>query len=107
MIVKEASYRALERRCLLKITDGTGAVEELPLELGGYSIPAHDHGRAQALQDLLVFLGERRAVFAVLDPLNRLIDMDCHPFLVFREHRIGSARDREIPSFRSANTETG
>jgi hypothetical protein len=89
MIVKEASYRALERRCLLQITDGTGAVEELPLELRGYGIPAHDQGRAQALQDLLVFLGKRRTVFVVLDPLNRLIDMDCHPFFVFREHRIG------------------
>src|SRR2546421_2548804 len=32
MIVKEASYPSLERRCLLQITDGTGAVEELPLE---------------------------------------------------------------------------
>src|SRR5258706_13657566 len=48
MIVKEASYPSLERRCLLQITDGTGAVEELPLELRGNGIPAHKHGRAQA-----------------------------------------------------------
>jgi len=60
MIVKEASYRALERHCLLQIADGTRAVEELPLELRGYGIPAHDQGRAQALQDLLVFLCKRR-----------------------------------------------
>jgi hypothetical protein len=32
MIVKEASYPSLEWRCLLQITDATGAVEELPLE---------------------------------------------------------------------------
>src|SRR5438132_2470736 len=48
MIVKEASYPSLERRCLLQITDGTGAVEELPLKLRGDGIPAHKHGRAQA-----------------------------------------------------------
>jgi hypothetical protein len=30
MIVKEASYLSLEWRRLLQITDGTGAVEELP-----------------------------------------------------------------------------
>ena len=53
MIVKEASYLSLERRRLLQITDGTGAVEELPLELRGDGIPAHKHGRAQALQNLL------------------------------------------------------
>jgi hypothetical protein len=41
MIVKEASYPSFERRCLLQITDGTGAVEELPLELRGNGIPAH------------------------------------------------------------------
>jgi hypothetical protein len=56
--VKEASYPSLERRCLLQITDGTGAVEELPLELRGNGIPAHKHGRAQALQNLLFFLGK-------------------------------------------------
>src|SRR5207248_2440603 len=63
MIVKEESYRALERRCFPQIADGTRAVEELTLELGGYSVPAHDQRRAQALRDLLFFLGERRAVF--------------------------------------------
>jgi len=99
MIVKEASYRALERRCLLQITHGTGAVEELPLELRGHSVPAHDHRRAQALQDLLVFLGKRHAVVAVLDPLNRLIDMDCHPFFVFRERRIGLLEIAKFPHF--------
>jgi hypothetical protein len=52
MIVKEASYPSLERRCLLQITDGTGAVEELPLELRGNGIPAHEHGFAQELQNL-------------------------------------------------------
>jgi hypothetical protein len=55
MIVKEASYPSLERRCLLQVTDRTGAVEELPLELRGNSIPAHKHGRAQTLQNLLFF----------------------------------------------------
>jgi hypothetical protein len=45
-------FRA-ERRCLLQITDAAGAVEELPLELRGNSIPPHKHGRAQALPNLL------------------------------------------------------
>jgi hypothetical protein len=77
MIVKEASYPSLERRCLLQIADGTGAVEELPLELRGNSIPAHKHGRAQTLQNLLFFLGKGSTVLVILFPLNRLIEMNC------------------------------
>jgi hypothetical protein len=74
MIVKEASYLSLERRRLLRVTDGTGAVEELPLELRGDSIPAQEHSRAQAFQNLLFFLGKGSTVVAILSPLNRLID---------------------------------
>ena len=37
MIVKEASYLPLERRCLLQITDGTRAVEELEASWERYS----------------------------------------------------------------------
>src|SRR6266508_3941950 len=73
MIVKEASYPSLERRCLLQVTDRTGAVEELPLELRGNSIPAHKHGRAQTLQNLLFFLGKGSTVVVILSPLNRLM----------------------------------
>src|ERR1700741_5155189 len=80
MIVKEASYPSLERRCLLQITDGAGAVEELPLELRGNCIPAHKHGRAQTLQNLLFFVGKGSTVVVILSPLNRLIDIYCHPF---------------------------
>jgi hypothetical protein len=58
MIVKEASYPSLERRCLLQITDGTSAVEEFPLELRGNGIPAHEDGFAQELQNLLFFLNK-------------------------------------------------
>jgi hypothetical protein len=89
MIVKEASHRSLERRSLLQITDGTGAVEELPLELRGNGIPAHKHGRAQALQNLLFFFGKGSTVVVILPPLNRLIDMNCHPLFVFRKRRVG------------------
>jgi hypothetical protein len=46
MIVKEASYLSLEWRRLLQITDGAGAVEQLPLELRGNGIPAHEDGFA-------------------------------------------------------------
>jgi hypothetical protein len=74
MIVKEASYPSLERRCLQQITDGTSAVEELPLELRGNSIPADKHGCAQALQNLLFFLSKGSTVVVILFPLNRLID---------------------------------
>jgi hypothetical protein len=65
---------------LLQITDGTGAVEELALELRGNSIPAHKHGRAQALQNLVFFLSEGSTVVVILSALNRLIEMNRHPF---------------------------
>jgi hypothetical protein len=87
MIVKEASYPSLEWRCLLQITDGTG--EELPLELRRNSIPAHEHGRAQALQNLVFFLSEGSTVVAILSALHRLIEMNRHPFLVFGKRRVG------------------
>src|SRR6266516_5702092 len=89
MIVKEASYPSLERRCLLQIPDCTGAVEELALELRGNSIPAHKHGRAQTLQNLLFFLNKGSTVVVTLTPLGRLIDMDCHPFFVFGKRCVG------------------
>src|SRR3989442_15114267 len=79
MIVKEASYLSLERRCLLQIPDCSGAVEELPLELRGNGIPAHKHGRAQALQNLLFFLSEGSIT----------VEMNCHPFFVFGKRRVG------------------
>jgi hypothetical protein len=94
MIVKEASYLSLERRRLLQITDGTGAVEELPLELRGNGIPTHKHGRAQTLQNLLFFVGKGSTVVVILSPLNRLIDMDCHPFFVFGKRRVDRSRWR-------------
>jgi hypothetical protein len=99
MIVKEPSYLSLEWRRLLQVPDGTGAVEELPLELRGNSIPAHKHGRAQALQNLLFFLGEGSSVLAILSPLNRLIEMNCHPFFVFGKRRVGLLEIAEFPRF--------
>src|SRR6266498_5284983 len=99
MIVKEASYLSLERRCLLQIPDCTGAVEELPLELRGNGIPTHKHGRAQALQNLLFFLGKGSTVVVILSPLSRLIDMDCHPFFVFGKRRVGLLEIAEFPRF--------
>jgi len=103
MIVKEASYLSLERRCLLQITDGTGAVEELPLELRGNGIPAHKRGRAQTLQNLLFFVGKGSTVVVILSPLNRLIDNGLPSILRFRQASCRSAQDGGIPSFRSAN----
>src|SRR5437667_2353234 len=99
MIVKEASYLSLQRRCLLQIPDCTGAVEELALELRRNSIPAHKHGRAQALQNLLFFLSEGSTVLAILSPLNRLIEMNCHPFLVFGKRRVGLLEIAEFTRF--------
>jgi hypothetical protein len=98
MIVKEASYPSLERRCLLQITDGAGAVEELPLELRGNSIPAHKHGRAQAFQNLLFFLNKGSTV-VVLSRLNRLVDIDSHPFFVFGKLRVGLLEIAELLRF--------
>jgi hypothetical protein len=97
MIVKEASYPSLERCCLLQITDATGAVEELPLR--GNSIPAHKHGRAQTLQNLLFFLGKGGTVVVILSPLNRFINMDRHPFFVFSKPRVGLLEIAEFLRF--------
>jgi hypothetical protein len=91
MIVKEASYLSLEWRRLLQITDGTGAVEELPLELRRNSIPAHKHGRAQALQNLVFFLSEGSTVVAILSALN--------PFFVFGKRRVGLLEIAEFTRF--------
>src|SRR5260221_7473427 len=99
MIVKEASYLSLQRRCLLQIHDCTGAVEELALELRGNSIPAHKHGRAQALQNLLFFLSDSSTVLAILSPLNRLIEMNCHPLFVFGKRRVGLLEIAEFTRF--------
>src|SRR6266478_5992046 len=99
MIVKEASYLSLQRRGLLQIPDCTGAVEELALELRGNGIPAQKHGCAQTLQNLLFFLGEGSTVLAILSPLNRLIEMNCHPFLVFGKRRVGLLEIEEFPRF--------
>jgi len=92
MIVKEASYPSLERRCLLQITDGAGAVEELPLELRGNSIPAHKHGRAQAFQNLLFFLNKGSTVVV-------LFDIDSRPFFVFGKPRVSLLEIVELPRF--------
>ena len=88
MIVKEASYLFLQRRCLLQIPDCSGAVEELPLELRGNSIPAHKHGRAQALQNLLFFFSE-----------GSTVEMNRHPFFVFGKRRVGLLEIEEFPRF--------
>jgi hypothetical protein len=66
MIVKKASYLSFQRRCLLQITDGTRTVEQFPLKLGRDGIPSHDHGRPQASQDLLLFVGAGGVVVAIL-----------------------------------------
>src|SRR5260370_33277104 len=83
MIVKEASYLSLQRRGLLQIPDCTGAVEELALELRGNGVPAQKHGCAQALQNLLFFLGQGSTVLPILSPLIGLTEMNSHPFIVF------------------------
>jgi hypothetical protein len=103
MIVKEASYPSLERRRLLQITDGTGAVEEFPLELRGKSIPAHKNGRAQALQNLVFFLNKGSTVVVILPPFEPSYRYGLPSILRFRQASCRSARDRRIPSFRSAN----
>ena len=99
MIVKEPSYLSLEWRRLLQVPDGTGAVEELPLELRGDGIPAHKHGRAQALQNLFFFLGKGSTVVVILSRWNHLIGMDFHPLFVFGKRRVGLLEIAEFPRF--------
>jgi hypothetical protein len=94
---------SLKRGRRLQITDRTGAVEELLLELSGNRIPTQDHGSAQAPQDLLFDLSERGALVAMLSALNCPIEMNCNPILVFGQRRVVSALDFEIHSFRWAN----
>src|SRR6266567_7291833 len=62
-------------------------------------VPAHKHGRAQALQNLLFFLGKGSTVVVILSALNRLIDMDCHPFFVFGKRRVRLLEIAEFPRF--------
>src|SRR4029453_1230112 len=95
---RKRAIRPLSAR-LLQITDGTGAVEEFPLELRGKSIPAHKNGRAQALQNLVFFLNKGSTVVVILPPLNRPIDMDCHPFFVFGKRRVDLLEIAEFPRF--------
>src|SRR5258708_23384253 len=107
MIVKEASYLSLQRRGLLQIPDCTGAVEELALELRGNGIPAQKHGCAQTLQNLLFFLGEGSTVLAILSPLNRLIEMNFHPFLIFGNRRVSLLQIQEFTRFLLRNRRVG
>jgi len=65
----------------------------------GIVFQRNKHGRAQALQDLLFFLGKGRTVVVILSPLNHLIDMDCHPFFVFSKRRVGLLEIEEFPRF--------
>jgi hypothetical protein len=67
---------------------GAGALDKVPLELGGNRTPSHQYGRAQALQDLLFFVSEGGEVVAILGPLNRPIDMDRSSILVFSKRRV-------------------
>ena len=97
MIVKKARYLSFQRRCLLRITDGTRAVKQFPLKLGRNSIPPHDHGRPQAFQDLLLF--ERGMVVALLPALNRLVRIDRHPFFVFGERLVALLQIAEFTRF--------
>ena len=80
---------SLKRGRRLQITDRTGAVEELLLELSGNRIPTQDHGSAQAPQDLLFDLSERGALVAMLSALNCPIEMNRNPILVFGQRRVG------------------
>src|SRR5689334_16870067 len=38
-------------------------------------------------------------VVVIVSPLNRLIDMDCHPFFVFGKRRVGLLEIEEFPRF--------
>jgi hypothetical protein len=107
MIVKEAGYLPFQRGRLQQIADGAGAVEEFPLQLRGNSIPAHEYGRAQAPQDFLFFLDELGTVVVNLSPVNRLIDMDCHPFFVVGKRRIGLRQIAEFTHFTGRTRDIG
>jgi hypothetical protein len=49
---KSKAVDAVIMNVRMVVTDGAGAVEGFPLELGGGSIPTHGHRRPQALQIL-------------------------------------------------------
>jgi hypothetical protein len=49
---------------------------------------------------LLFFLNKGSTVVVILSPLlNRLIDMDCHPFFVFGKRRVGPLEIAEFSRF--------
>ena len=70
---------------------GFGAVSTLLME----------HGLLDELRLWIhpLFVGKGSTVVVILSALNRLIDMDCHPFFVFGKRRVRLLEIAEFPRF--------
>jgi hypothetical protein len=55
--------------------------------------------RNAALQNLLFFFGKGSTAVVILSPLNRRVDMGCHPLFVLGKRRVGLLEIAEFPRF--------
>jgi hypothetical protein len=65
VIVKEAGNLLLQLYGVTRLANGTGVVEKLPLDGSRQVVPLHDHGRPEALQDMLLIPCERCSLVAI------------------------------------------
>ena len=52
----------IQLRHVTRLAQGNGVLEKLPLEVSWQIIPLRDHRRAEALQNVLIFLSENSVV---------------------------------------------
>jgi hypothetical protein len=92
VLVQEAGHLLLECACLQKLSDRTGIVEKLPLQLRGESVPLHDNRSTEAPENASFFLGQsagrsfslgQRDSIRRFLAMNRLVRIAHHPILVF------------------------
>src|SRR4249920_2508940 len=66
VVVKEAGNLLLQLRRVTRLAHGSCVVEKLPLDASGQVVPLHDHGRPEALQDMLLILCKRCPLVAIV-----------------------------------------
>jgi len=65
VIVKEAGNLLLQLYRVTRLANGSGVIEKLPLDASRQVVPLHDHGRPEALQDMLLIPCERCSLVAI------------------------------------------
>ena len=65
MLVKESSDLALQLSCVVRLPNGNGVFKEFVLNICRQIVPLHDDSGAQALQNMLLFLGKGSQVIPI------------------------------------------